>query len=266
MSFKILKSNYQSPKTARRCSFCKEPGHNIKNCTDNRLLDFEYDCSVHVQNAMSMLDFTFWINEAYSANKELLKSYAVNKGLIKNKHKHSFFECCKKISSYLCEIYKPEFSVEENEEESLESMMLNLVERFGTQSERFTMPQFEIQDNVGIERILMREMLAYMLVRDMFNPGEENNAVVKRKINLTSKNIIYIDTNELCECGICLNDKMEKDIIELQCVHQVCKECVIQIIQTKKDGNPTCPYCRAEIIGLKCKTNDVKNELTPFVG
>jgi hypothetical protein len=59
---------------------------------------------------------------------------------------------------------------------------------------------------------------------------------------------------------------MEKDIIELQCDHQICKECVIQIIQTKKDGNPTCPYCRAEITGLKCKTNGVKNELTPFVG
>ena len=266
MSFKNLKSNYQSQKTTRRCSFCKESGHNIKNCNDNRLLDFENDCSVHVQNAMSMLDFTFWINEAYSNNKQLLKSYAVNKGLIKNKHNHTYFECCEKISCYMCEIYKPEFPVEENEDESLESMMLNLVHQFGNQSERFTIPQFEIQDNVGIERIVMREMLAYMLVRNLLNPGDQNQEVVKRKIKLTSKNIIYIDTNELCECSICLNDKMEKDIIELQCDHQVCKECVIQIIETKKDGNPTCPYCRAEITGLKCKTNGVKNELTPFVG
>lgn len=265
MSFRTL-TLISTQRTSRCCSFCKESGHNIKNCNDSRLIDFEYDCSVHVHNAMSMLDFSFWINDAYSDNKQLLKSYAINKGLFKNKDRHTFFEYCEKISRYTCEIYKPEFLVEENEDDSLESMLVNLADHFGNQSERIAMPQFEIQDNVGIERIVMREMLSYMLLRNLLNTGEEPPSVVKRKIKLTSKNIIYIDTNELCECTICLNDKMEKDIIELQCDHQICKECVIQIIQTKKDGNPTCPYCRAEITGLKCKTNGVKNELTPFVG
>ena len=266
MSFENLTVISQCQKTARCCSFCKEPGHNIKMCNDNRLIDFENDCSVHVHNAMSMLDFSFWINDAYSDNKQLLKSYALNKGLLKKKEKYTFFECCKKISCYTCEIYKPEFLVEENEEVSLESMLVNLVDHFGDQSERFTMPQFEIQDNVGIERIVMREMLSYMLLRNILNPGEENHVVVKRNINLSFKNDENEDIHKLCECTICLNDKMVKDIIELQCDHQVCKECVVQIIQTKKDGNPTCPYCRAEITGLKCKTNGVKNELTPFVG
>jgi hypothetical protein len=169
-----------------------------------------------------MLDFSFWINDAYSDNKQLLKSYAINKGLFKNKDRHTFFEYCEKISRYTCEIYKPEFLVEENEDDSLESMLVNLADHFGNQSERIAMPQFEIQDNVGIERIVMREMLSYMLLRNLLNTGEEPPSVVKRKIKLTSKNIIYIDTNELCECTICLNDKMEKDIIELQCDHQIC--------------------------------------------
>ena len=266
MSFENLTVNFQCQKTARCCSFCKEPGHTIKMCNDNRLLDFEDDCSIHVHNAMSMLDFSFWINDAYSDNKQLLKSYAVKKRLLKNKDRHTFFECCEKISRYICEMYKPEFLVEENVDVSLESMLVNLVDHFGNQSERMVMPQFEIQDNIGIERIVMNEMLSYMLLRNGLNIEYENHEVVKRKINLSFKNDENVDINELCECSICLNDKMVKDIIELQCQHQVCKECVIQIIQTKKDGNPTCPYCRAEITALKCKTNGVKNELTQFVG
>jgi len=264
MSFENLSVIPNTRRTTRCCSFCKEYGHNIKNCNDNRLVDFEQDCSVHVHNMMSMLDFTLWIKDAYSDNKDLLKSYAVNKGLMKNKYSHTFFECCEKISRYTCEIYKPEFIVDEDG--SLESLLLSLTEQFGNQSERIAMPQFEIQDNAGIERIVMREMLSYMVLRNLLNPVEENPVVVKSKINLSFENNENEDIHQLCECTICLNDRMVKDIIELQCEHKVCKECVVKIIETKNDAKPTCPYCRAEITGIKCKTNGVKNELTSFIG
>jgi hypothetical protein len=238
-------------KTSKCCSFCKEQGHNIKTCNDDRLLDFEYQCSIAVQDMTYHNELIIWINETYSDDKRMLKSYAVKK-CSKITTRSNIDDCINEISQYIFKAYKPEE----------EDLLLEFANELVTPQVR--MPQFEIQDNIGIERIIMREMIAYMMLRNTLNIEEQPKEVVKSNINLSLNNDENIDINKLCECSICLNDKIVKDFIELECEHQVCKDCIVKIIQMKRD-NPTCPYCRAEITGLKCKTNGVKNELTQFV-
>jgi hypothetical protein len=241
-----------------KCSFCKEPGHNIKKCNDTRLLEFEHKCSMKVHKSMNLLDFTFWISDEYSNNKHLLKSYAVKKGLLKIKQRPIIMECCEVISRYICEIFKPEFLVEGNVDVSLESMILELADHFGNQSERVVMPQFEMEDNINASRVMF-ELLMY----NMFKHSSKLPSMYKISLNI--ENNENEDPHELCECGVCLDNNKLKDFIKFDCKHEFCKSCVIKLINTKKssdvDNSSTCPYCRVEIQNLICKDIAVRDQI-----
>lgn len=258
--------NIGEQKQPKCCSFCREPGHNIKNCNDDRLLEFEYKCSVKVHNSMNLLDFTFWISDEYSNDKHLLKSYAVKKGLLKIKQRPIVMECCEVISRYICEIYKPMFLLDGgNVDVSLESMILELAGHFGNNSESsVVMPQFEMEDNINASRVMF-ELLMYNMFKHSSN---KLPAIYNISLNIENDEDVEKENknkkiDDLCECGVCLNNIGFNDFIRFECNHQFCKSCVVQMINTKKDTDnpPNCPYCRAEILNLICKTTEVRDQI-----
>jgi DNA repair protein RAD5 len=73
------------------------------------------------------------------------------------------------------------------------------------------------------------------------NSGNENYArdVVK---NIDEKK------DDILECPICL-DELNGTGILLPCLHRTCKDCILDIIESKesKGEKPECPVCRCEI-------------------
>jgi hypothetical protein len=140
-------------------------------------------------------------------------------------------------------------------------MILELAGHFGNQSEQsFVMPQFEMEENINASRVMF-ELLMY----NMFKHSNNLPSIYNISLNIENDEKEKDNKNkeDLCECGVCLNNIEFKDFIKFNCNHQFCKSCVVQMINTKKDTDnpPNCPYCRAEILNLICKTTEVRDQI-----
>jgi hypothetical protein len=172
------------------------------------------------------------------------------------------------IESYLEKFTKPNTKKKKplpfNIEEGFENELINLLTEL--RNAREPEPQQEIQDVLGIERIVLREMLLYALFNNMITTiREQYNAVRKLNILSSVENNENENINENCECNICWEEKEKKNFVKFGCNHEFCKDCVIKTLRTDQRENPCCALCRAEVKSIVSRTNLVQTELADII-
>jgi Zinc finger, C3HC4 type (RING finger) len=94
---------------------------------------------------------------------------------------------------------------------------------------------------------------------DLRNFNTRNN-----KISVEYKNTETKLGSDLCfECPICFENKGEVNMITLNCNHDFCDECIINIFKTHKNylTNPCCALCRADTSCIKVNSENKNNNI-----
>jgi len=246
--------NNIAPRMVRRCSFCRQPGHTVSTCNNDILLDFETNCACQVTN-MNQPEFNNWLIDNYDNNHRLiLKSFAIKKcGCTL---RSSIPLCIERITIYIFRIYKPTIINNTN----LEYYLINLFVNLRNVQER---------NETTIEDILRLEANAYREFRfdfylNYFLNGYRSDYLENTKLNICST-FINEENNENCECNICWEEKELNNFVKLGCNHEFCKDCLIKILKTDEIENPRCALCRADIISLQSRSEQVHSELGNLV-
>jgi hypothetical protein len=239
----------------RRCSCCRSEQHNISQCNDPRLINFQTNLisrrdelreipSIDVDNKIAY--FETWL---YGQDHHLVKSYAMR--FCGAYSRNSLQLCVSKIVSFI-------WSIEQD----------------------FWGNQMPIEhDYIALPTVnVSQESLDYLDLRlAEFLAGLRNNreqSSENRKYNITGVLCVEIEseertTNQILEeletienCNICYEDKKNRHMVSLNCKHNFCGTCVSQIL--KKHNQiflPNCALCRAKIEFLIVKDEEILNTL-----
>lgn len=226
---------------ARYCSFCNNQGHYVNNCNDERLMQFHelliakrdnlmirHNGSLHI----SLQDFEDWL---FYQEREIIRAYAIR--FCGALARHSGNDYCN-------------------------SIMMKI----------FNIP--------GIDEFY--DIMRYMreVIRDMeFIPfTQENNRISVQSILIDSnvnenenkfcikiQNDMNEKMTEVIECSICYDTTNETQNVRLNCGHEYCGKCIINSLKLCATDIPSCAMCRTEIVNIKCKNNEIKEELCKFI-
>jgi len=214
-----------------RCSFCNVVGHNIRRCTDTRIIEFEQECrmsrSFCVWTVEPRNTFKEWLMEYYLiVNSEVVKAFAISRCSCR-----MFSNIDVIIDSIINYIY------EEEEEEVL--------------------------DNDSLQEV-------YNILLRLQTPNYTNIENSAKKFNI-ARNVEQLEEQqceEKCECAICYEESIpKKHSITLNCKHQFCKDCFkgcLKSTPVNKDL-PSCALCRADISEITVCSESVKSELDDYL-
>ena len=233
--------------TVRCCSFCRQPGHNINLCNDQRLQDFENLCRnkkrEYETHDNPVDSFQEWVYQYWAGNEQIIKAYAVSRcgGLMR----HRIFDLIENIMIHfygdeyiLGDLPPPLVSDSDSEDETLENI-------------------------INTREFLSDYRTFMMMMRILTQP--DLHTASERKFAIQS-NLDKIESQEICDCNICFEEFNVTNFVKLNCNHAFCKEC---IKSTLKSCNilsvPVCALCRAPIKKFTFKNNDVQSEFTEMI-
>ena len=216
----------------RRCSFCKSFAHNITNCDNERLLNFQENLiskrdvlreihSIDFNNQISY--FETWL---LGQNQKIVKSYAMR---FCGAYARNTIEIC--ATKIIRQIWNVNQDIWGNNQ---------------TQSSDFiSLP--DLPDSVTIE-IAVEYLLE---LRNNRNQSDEN-----RKFDILP--ILCLESSTLQEdCSICYEEISHVNMVSLNCNHNFCGSCLSQTLKKCNPSNlPCCALCRTKIECIMI--NDVK--------
>ncbi len=218
----------------RRCSFCRSEGHNISQCNDSELINFQRNLtsrrdelreihSIDVYNKISY--FETWL---YGQDIHLVKSYAMR--FCGAYARNNIQLCVQKIIQIL-------WNVETN--------LYGLLSQIDEITEDYVpLPVMSIMD-ISIEEFNLADYLV-----DIGNNNEESRLLNEnRKFKINP--ILCVDAENLDaeeDCNICFEKTQFRNMITLNCNHKFCGGCVSQTLKKcSKFKLPDCAMCRTKI-------------------
>jgi hypothetical protein len=272
MSIENLSSenrNYYLSRSVRRCSFCRQTGHNITRCDNNRLIEFELACEYGVINIETEDMFKEWLIQNYSDSLDLLKTFAISK--LRVNSRTTLTECIELITRYIFNTYKNqtvEQLVDENviTEEDIEAELLRVLNGLRNIGQPQTVEENEDHFINNTRREYM-EYITDVLILTMLNNMLSQNieeTIPPRKLNIVSDVDVTMldDKNIYPDCSICLEKVDSCKIVKLNCKHEFCNECIIKTIKTENRNTLCCALCRAEISNITSRCENVQNEIS----
>jgi len=213
-----------------RCSFCRNPHHNISRCNDRRLLEFQQLCIT--REAQNVDGFKNWLINYSINNSYIMKAYAVR-----------YCGCYTRYHMGLCIHYIiikiRELNINSGlREMGREYIVSNLLNE--SQNDEF----IEVY-GVGISMVVCR-----YTINTKFN--------IKTTIAECSQGVS-------CECSICYDDKEKHRFVKLNCGHEFCKDCIKQTLENDTSRNPCCALCRSEITNIECTSKEMSDEFNNFI-
>ena len=213
----------------RKCSYCRETGHNISNCKHSTLIHFDSICLFKKSEINDPLRFAQWLAlisiENMNSNT-LIKAYGISKhGCVLRDNMHVVIE-------------------------KITNKVYNLVENIDEDYVR--LPEMENNSATSI----FNQMISFNLMTSLLLSPRSVAAPIHPEEEIVIK-LIY-DENvhknvDSIECSICYETKNTTEIVQLNCNHSFCKCCTKQVVETK----PSCPYCRTKIDKISFNTVDV---------
>ncbi len=245
------------------CSYCNQVGHNIKFCNDESLNSFNIRISfqkekiniVYGNRQLSIADkrsqFRLWLMDIFENEIAIIKAYSIRycDGKLNNSNSTHIEKIIDKIFP---------LDIEENNillgKDVNKIYNTNILENYI----KITNSYFQKVENEMIyyltkELLNFENLYSYIDIQYLAKHITEDICLLK-KIDLEySISIINIDENDIrTECSICYENKNQCDIVEYECKHKFCCDCVINIIKTNKSDNLlTCAYCRKVIKNVK---------------
>ena len=76
----------------------------------------------------------------------------------------------------------------------------------------------------------------------------------------------HTSSNTNCECGICLEQNIEKkNMVKLNCNHLFCCNCIVRVLEMTSPSNiPCCAFCRTNIVNIETSSSDNYTQLAEF--
>lgn len=232
----------------RRCSFCRNEGHNISQCNDITLQNF-YSLLIDRRNELREIHsidldnkiayFETWL---HGQDIHLVKSFAMR-----------FCGAYARNNIQLCvqKIIQMVWNVETNVY-GLLSQIDEITEDYIPLPSRTVMSIMDVE----IEEFNLVDYLV-----DIRNNNEEPNE--NRKFQI--KPILCLDTEELDveeDCNICFEKTQFRNMITLNCKHKFCGDCVSQTFKKcNKNKVPNCAMCRAKTDWFLVNDNKVLQKL-----
>ena len=222
----------------RRCSFCRNPGHNIQTCDSMALLEFE---NISISNYMvfhSDVLFETWLKNYYYRYPIIVRAYAVRYcgALVRSQLVMLLYKIRIRISNmvYSGIHYNRSLALDEN--------------------------------NSAYHEITTRQIRELLLllsnnVNDIYERSIQDGVVNFNITTTVEKVDEKIEHDEWVECNICYDSYSNNDFVKLDCDHKFCKNCIKRTLQNEVRKMPSCAFCRSQIKNIKCASEIVKNEL-----
>jgi hypothetical protein len=241
----------------RCCSFCRNNGHNISTCNDQRLVEFEQLC-VTRQAIIGIDGFRNWVLDCSLEIPSIVRAYAVR---YCGCNIRSYMHVC--VSHIIERISRLNLNTD-NESESNErvrhSELEEIRQRIDSLSDESVL-QFTFNRN-ATRSDLIHVLEIYR--QFIFINTSPEQAMDNRKFDIQTNIVDCVHTNE-CECNICYESKTKTEFVKLNCGHEFCKDCIKQSLKNVITENPQCAFCRAEIINMELTTEDIRNEFNDLI-
>lgn len=240
------------------CSFCREPGHNITRCNSDRLLEFEVICSNVVRNTDNTDDFKNWLRQNYANQPILLKAFVIRKYPVTLRVTPE--NAITLITEYMFTTYKNSREPNNNNNQAdlygSTDMQYDLIHLF-----REIQQTNQLNENIAIEveRNYIIEILRIIFANEV--ETESHNTNLCQPIVVTHDTDTTFNSNDTCECSICLDEKPIKTFVTFGCQHEFCNVCVIKTLQNSDSNNISCALCRSKIQLIQTRTAEIKNEI-----
>lgn len=239
-------NNLRRIAATRCCSFCKQYGHTISNCTDESFLNFELSC-IGSKNLFENMDasinmFKRWLMEKFLENSVIVKAFAIRKcGCTL---RSNIQRCLDAITNYI-------YNIQTHNEAENNDFIPFSNETFINSTEDAI---------IGLSGLLMLSGYSSENIVDiiMNSMSSENN---KYKFTISINVLEKEEQSILCDCSICFETYEKSKFVKFNCNHDFCGDCTIKTIKTSKTNNLRCPLCRTEISSIVAYTNEVKNNV-----
>ena len=247
---------YCSSAPLRRCSFCRQPGHNIAKCDSDRLIEFETICENAVRNMATPQIFKEWLSQNYTNDQLLLKTFAMRKCKVNSRT--NIADCIDLITQYIFDRYK---ILEPDEDEETRELLhaLDELQILAETDLTHIDGDIELQVNEQYRQQYIQYMidiiLLFMTDREVAEPTNFN---ILADIDATRNEESSVEN----DCSICWDQKETSKFVKLNCKHEFCNECIVKTIAANKHRNPCCALCRAEITSITSRNVDVQTEIT----
>ena len=233
--------------STRRCSFCREPGHIISFCNNQRLQEFENLCIA--QKAAFENDyksFEQWLLGYYLEDSRIPNTYAIRK--------------CGSTTRT-------------STQENIENIMEKFYGEFYDIPDLVTDDETDAEDDVDIENFsnIEYDLFQVMLLsraRRTFGMTATTLFIDQRKFDIASEIQTHNSEKQelICECNICYESHDITNFVKLNCNHEFCKECLKQTLRTcSYYQEPNCAYCRSQINLLTYRNENIKSEFDEFI-
>jgi cytidine deaminase len=285
---------------SRRCSFCREYGHNIKRCHSPNLITLNSDLrniafQINYENPTTyFVKFHNYLTRRY--NILPLKVFMMNQGISRNLLTNQLIVIHQVIKHY----YSPEstlpdyyaefnrhttifqhYELEQEQELAQVSLAQELAQEELAQEELAQPADFNESVNdlpISLYLNAIHELAAidnrddrYSRLVSILNNLQMQRNILEIQHSRLSSTTSYIKPNIiLClevetnttnfECCICYESYNISNLINFKCNHGVCKDCCIKVIDKTKSYN-NCPLCREIITELKVNNSIVENEM-----
>jgi hypothetical protein len=215
----------------RCCSFCREQGHNISNCNNERIIIFGNEClikkNLYDLTADSKNNFKEWLTNYYLRDSELVKAYGISKCNCRLRSTADVI-----IDKIIDNMYPEDYIDEEIIPVMQEDVMLTV------------------------------RILQFLRYYSTINDEEPN-----QKFTITTS-VEVLDENkseEICDCAICYEENLlVKKFVTLNCQHKFCKDCLKNSLKSVQQV-PTCALCRAEITTMLVYDESIKDEFNELI-
>jgi len=228
----------------RRCSFCRNQGHNISSCDDIRLLEFERLCIEYYAECANISQFENWLIDYYIRFPYLVKSYAVR----------------------YCGTTMRNYGMIHTSAISIRIQYLPARSRAAvTTTPELTEELFQLYNNDFNQQTSMtyQEIVQHFLnlLQIMQSNRRRNNKFQIQTTIITKNNSIP----SISECNICYESCDTDHFIKLNCSHEFCKNCVKQVLQNERRRSPCCAFCRTPMSSFEMKSQEIRDEFNDLI-
>lgn len=219
------------PAGIRCCSFCRMPNHSVRFCNSVELSEFEENVNGLIERNVDGIRSKVREYIYNYPNVRLLRAFACSR------HISSLSNGINIIMDQILTYFEPKIAEKETAMNTLASYIAGIRNN---------------NDGLVDELLFWGFLQLYVANENRLSNKIPKINIVKKKTETTS-----------CECFVCYETANSDGIVELNCGHKLCKECVKCSLQNKITN---CGLCRAEFNTFSVSNvKKIRNDLSGMI-
>lgn len=275
-----LNSNY------RRCSFCRNHGHNIKSCNNIELLKFKKTI-IEMRNnyILEPAVFSQLINElpvnlicalAVRECNILARNASRNECItaIYNKYMRNAILRLNEINSSNTNYSENELTEINNQINNYTNSNNNLTndtnnhltnDTDNESNNEYDNDLISVSSSSDTESDVEDESIITWQIDRTGNYeylNKQNTCIYSITKTLNIDTTTFNNPSNYTKCGICYEEKLKEVFIQLQCNHEFCQDCIYQQLNIKK---ATCAFCREKMEHFNIRSQETNDFISTIL-